>query len=333
MEKILTVVIPSYNTEKYMDECLPFFLDDRILKDVEMLIINDGSKDNTSLTAEKYAKKFPDTVRLITKENGGHGSVINRGIEEASGKYFKVVDGDDWVVTENFAGLVEKLKHTDADLVMNPYIKYHIGRKTESLVEMPIHDYDTVKKFDVVAKDLNTLELHGITFKTSILKENNIKMQEKCYYEDSEYDLYPIPYIDTIVFYKEPVYVYRIGSPTQSVNMSNAVKNLDMHYTILKNMINFYSNLGSGISDEKRDYMIRFIVSRIQSQYGIYLKIKFGKDAKKGMLEFDSNLKQLSRELYDKSMTLPIRFIRSKSWICYFMAYMSFKVKRIKRGF
>ncbi len=333
MRKILTVVIPSYNTEKYMDECLPFFLDERILNDVEILIINDGSKDNTSMSAEKYVKRFPDTVRLITKENGGHGSVINRGIEEASGKYFKVVDGDDWVVTENFAGLVEKLKHTDADLVINPYIKYHIGRKTENVVEMPIHDYDTVKKFDAVAKDLNTLELHGITFKTSILKENNIKMQEKCYYEDSEYDLYPIPYIDTIVFYKEPVYVYRIGSPTQSVNMSNAVKNLDMHYKILKNMINFYSNLGRDISEEKRDYMIRFVVSRIQSQYGIYLKIKFGKDAKKGMLEFDSKLKELSRELYDKSMTLPIRFIRSKSWICYFMAYMSFKVKRIKRGF
>lgn len=333
MRKILTVVIPSYNTEKYMDECLPFFLDERILNDVEILIINDGSKDNTSMSAEKYVKRFPDTVRLITKENGGHGSVINRGIEEASGKYFKVVDGDDWVVTENFAGLVEKLKHTDADLVINPYIKYHIGRKTENVVEMPIHDYDTVKKFDAVAKDLNTLELHGITFKTSILKENNIKMQEKCYYEDSEYDLYPIPYIDTIVFYKEPVYVYRIGSPTQSVNMSNAVKNLDMHYKILKNMINFYSNLGRDISEEKRDYMIRFVVSRIQSQYGIYLKIKFGKDAQKGMLEFDSKLKELSRELYDKSMTLPIRFIRSKSWICYFMAYMSFKVKRIKRGF
>lgn len=333
MEKILTVVIPSYNTEKYMDECLPFFLDERILNDIEILIINDGSKDNTSLLAEKYVKKFPNTVRLITKENGGHGSVINRGIEEAGGKYFKVVDGDDWVVTENFTDLVQKLKHMDADLVINPYIKYHIGRKTESVVEMPIHDYGTVKKFDTVAKNLNTLELHGITFRTSILKDNNIKMQEKCYYEDSEYDLYPIPYIDTIVFYKEPVYVYRIGSPTQSVNMSNAVKNLDMHYKILKNMISFYHNLGNEISDEKRDYIIRFVVSRIQSQYGIYLKIKFGKDAKKGMLEFDNNLKKLSRELYDKSMTLPIRFIRSKSWICYLMAYMSFKVKRIKRGF
>ena len=333
MEKILTVVIPSYNTEAYVEECMPFFLDEKILGDVEILIINDGSKDNTALLAEKYAEKYSDTIRVITKENGGHGSVINRGIEEAKGKYFKVVDGDDWVITENFVKLVENLKQIDVDLVLNPYVQYHIIRKTESVEENPIKDYGIVKQFEDVAKELKPLELHRITFRTSILKENQIKMQEKCYYEDSEYDLYPTPYIDTVVFYKEPVYVYRIGSPTQSVNIDNAVKNLDMHYVILKNMIKFYHNLPSDISKEKRDYIIRFVISRIQSHYGIYLKIKLGKDARKGMMEFDKELEGLSRELYEKSMTLPIRLIRSKLWICYFMAYMSFKVKRMKRGF
>ena len=333
MEKILTVVIPSYNTDAYIEECMPSFLDEKILGDVEILIINDGSKDNTASLAEKYAEKYPDTIRVITKENGGHGSVINRGIEEAKGKYFKVVDGDDWVITENFVKLVENLKQIEVDLVLNPYVKHHIIRKTESIEESQIKDYGVVKQFDEVAKELNPLELHRITFRTSILKDNQIKMQEKCYYEDSEYDLYPTPYINTVVFYEEPVYVYRIGSPTQSVNMGNAVKNLDMHYIILKNMIKFYHNLPSDISKEKRDYIIRFIVSRIQSHYGIYLKIKLGKDARKGMMEFDKELKELSGELYEKSMTLPIRLVRSKLWICYFVAYMSFKVKRMKRGF
>lgn len=333
MKKILTVVIPSYNTEKYMEECMPHFFDNRILNDVEILIINDGSKDNTAVIAKKFAKKYPNTVRVITKENGGHGSVINRGIEEAKGKYFKVVDGDDWVITENFVKLVENLKQIDVDLVLNPFVQYHIIRKTESVEENAIKDYGIVKRFEDVAKELKPLELHRITLRTSILKENQIKMQEKCYYEDSEYALYPIPYINTVMFFGEPVYVYRIGSPTQSVNMKNAVKNLDMHYTILKNMISFYHNLSSNISKEKCDYIIHFIVIRIQSHYGIYLKIRFGKDARKAMMEFDKELRELSSELYKKSMTLPIRLIRSKLWICYFVAYMSFKVKRMKRGF
>ena len=333
MEKILTVVIPSYNTEIYIEECMPHFFDDRILNDVEILIINDGSKDNTAVLAEKYVEKYPNTVRVITKENGGHGSVINRGIVEAKGKYFKIVDGDDWVIGENFVKLVQNLKQVDVDMILNPYVQYHIIRKTESIEENAIKDYGVVKQFDEVARELNPLELHRITFRTSILRDNHIKMQEKCYYEDSEYDLYPTPYINTVIFYEEPVYVYRVGSPTQSVNISNAVKNLDMHYIILKNMIGFYHNLSNDISREKRDYIIRFINSRIQSHYGIYLKIKLGKGARKGMMEFDTELKELSSELYEKSMTLPIRLIRSKLWICYFVAYMCFKMKRMKRGF
>lgn len=120
-EKILTVVAPAYNVEKYIRKCLDSLLIAEVLSDLEVLIIDDGGTDHTLEIAETYVKRAPDTFKVITKENGGHGSVINCGIQEATGKYFKVVDGDDWVDKRNFKKLISILKHTNTDIVASNY--------------------------------------------------------------------------------------------------------------------------------------------------------------------------------------------------------------------
>ena len=98
-EKILTVTVPSYNVQAYLEDCLESFVNSEVMDDIEVLIVNDGSSDDTATIAERYVSKYENTFRLINKENGGHGSTINTGAREARGKYFKVVDGDDWVDT------------------------------------------------------------------------------------------------------------------------------------------------------------------------------------------------------------------------------------------
>ena len=120
-EKILSIVIPSYNTGQFLDKNIITMLDSRINNKLEILIVNDGSSDDTAERATKYQKLYPGTVKLINKENGGHGSVINKGIEIASGRYFKVIDGDDWVVKENLVSLIADLENIDSDIVLNPY--------------------------------------------------------------------------------------------------------------------------------------------------------------------------------------------------------------------
>ena len=114
-EKILTVTIPSYNVEAYLEDCLESFVNSEVMDDIEVLIVNDGSSDNTAKIAQRYVDKYENTFRLINKENGGHGSTINTGVREAKGKYFKVVDGDDWVDTRSFIHLVKVLKESDAE--------------------------------------------------------------------------------------------------------------------------------------------------------------------------------------------------------------------------
>ena len=123
MEKILSIVIPAYNVEKYLERCLASFEVAEILDQIEVLVINDGSKDQTAAVAQRYCDRYPDSYFLYNKENGGHGSGINYGIHYARGKYFKVVDGDDWLNTEELPAFVKLLAQVDADAVAADFMR------------------------------------------------------------------------------------------------------------------------------------------------------------------------------------------------------------------
>ena len=120
MDKIVSFIIPSYNVEKYLDKCLTSFLNLEVLDFIEVIVVDDGSKDQTAQIARNYIEQYPRVFRLISKENGGHGSAINVGTAAAAGCYLKVIDADDWVVTENLKEFVDKLAVCTADVVLNP---------------------------------------------------------------------------------------------------------------------------------------------------------------------------------------------------------------------
>lgn len=331
--KILTIIVPSYNTEKYMDECLPSFLDERILDDLEVLLINDGSKDRTEEVAKKYQERYPNTIRLINKENGGHGSVINRGIKEARGRYFKVIDGDDWVITENLVKLVQELKLINVDLVLNPYKIYHIARKKYYTINLPMDCVGRVKSFDEIANRLGRIQLHMITYNTELIRQSGVRVRENCYYEDAEYGLFYIPYIQDVAILEDAVYVYRIGSSEQSVNVKNVIRNETMALLIEDDIISFYQKLPNKITEEKRKYIIRYIKSVINGNYSLYLKMNFSKAARKRLYDYDDAFKGKSKELYENTSSLAIKLIRTKTWISYAIAHVAFWMKMKIRGY
>lgn len=331
--KILTIVVPSYNTEKYMDECLPSFLDERILDDLEVLLINDGSKDRTEEVAKKYQEQYPNTIRLINKENGGHGSVINRGIKEARGRYFKVIDGDDWVITENLVKLVQELKLINVDLVLNPYQIYHIVRKKYHTINLSVDCIGQVKSFDEIANKLGRMQLHMITYNTELIRQSGVRVRENCYYEDAEYGLFYIPYIQDVAILEDAVYVYRIGSSEQSVNVKNLIRNENMALLIRDDIISFYQRLPNEITEEKRKYIIRYIKSVINSNYSRYLKMNFSNAARKRLYDYDDDFKGKSKELYENTSSLAIKLIRTKTWVSYAVAHAAFRMKMRIRGY
>ena len=194
---ILTIVVPSYNTEKYIDTCIPTLLKHRMRHKLEILLVNDGSCDHTLSKLLRYERDYPDTVRVIDKQNGGHGSVINIGIKEARGKYYKVVDGDDWVISRNLERLICCLDKGNYDLVVNPYIKQNVNTGQRKAVCFQAEKYRKLD-FDSIAGWFSEIEIHAATYRTELLRKNHISVRENCFYEDTQYNIYPIRYVSSI---------------------------------------------------------------------------------------------------------------------------------------
>lgn len=300
MEKILSIIIPSYNTEKYINICLPYFLDQRIMDDIELLIISDGSKDRTVEIAKKYENKYPECIRVINKENGGHGSVINRGIKEAQGKYFKVVDGDDWVITDGLVRLVSYLKTHDVDMVVNPYIEYNDKTGSEKEIKRTyidqygngeIYFFDNINLQQIV-------QMHEITYRTELLQQNNIKVDEGIFYVDAEYIIYPIPFVKKISFLTDPIYMYRVNSDTQSVNIKSAQKNLAHHEKVAQECLKFYEKEKEFLSPQKKKYVLSHTHRIVSTQYHILISFKPSLEKKSQIEKWDSFIKNNYSDVY-----------------------------------
>ncbi len=309
MEKILTVVIPSYNVEKYLRQTLESFVAEQILEDIEVLIVDDGSQDTTAEIGKEFEKRYPQTFRVISKENGGHGSTINRGIEECKGKYFKVVDGDDWVKTEDFTVLVDRLKECNADYVVTNY--YEVNDLTGALTEKTFPKLAELSKngektfsFEDVAGSVQ-MPMHALVIKSSILKENQIQLDEHCFYVDVEYILFPVPYVKTVAYFPLFIYMYRLAQATQSVSMQGYRRHIQNHIDVIFHLTEFaeqYKKNEKDGSRAKAAYIGKRIAQMVGDQITIFMSYPVSdKDNKKRFREFDWKLKEKSEWIYELS--------------------------------
>lgn len=300
MNKILTVVIPAYNVEKYLDDTLFSFVEESILSDLEVLVVDDGSKDGTAEIGNRYAQKYPQTFRVISKENGGHGSTINVGIREAKGRYFKVVDGDDWVNTDGFVQLMQRLKSCNSDFVFTNYSKYYDDVQKEEKVAYGHLEPDKEYIFSEVCNQ-EVLQMHALTIKTSILQENRITLDEKCFYVDAEYVVFPVPYVQTVTFFDCYVYMYRLALDTQSVSILGFQKHINDHLRVCYRVLEFAKNYKA--SETAVPAYVQYIEKRaaqlICTQSTIYSSYPW--DDKKIIADFkafDAKAKALNAEAY-----------------------------------
>lgn len=297
MSKVLTITIPAYNVEKYMDEVLPTFLAGSILDKIEILIVNDGSKDKTSEIGKRYESEYPGVIRLIDKENGGHGSTINKGIELATGKYFKVVDGDDWVDTDAFVTYVNMLEKLNADAVATPYHRVNEVTKEKELNVFNGVAFGREYQLDDIINMMDLkYQMHGLTFKTEIMKKIP-KISEHCFYVDQEYIIYPLKDIETIYFLDAPMYQYRVGNVTQSVSTQSYMRNREMHKRVTKNILEYYQT--EALSIEKKIFLKKRVSHLINTQLRIYLSFKPSKEIKAELLDFYHEMKNVDSELLD----------------------------------
>lgn len=224
MEKILTVSIAAYNVQNYIKKTLESLLVGKI-DDLEILVEDDGGTDRTINIVKEYEEKYPNIVKLVHKENGGYGSTINKSIEIASGKYFKQLDGDDWYDSENFTEFLNLLRKIDVDAIYTPYKEFYENKEIYKLNDFIDENiYGKLSIEEAIKQNKNHFNMYTICYRTEILRKNNIKLLEKCFYTDTQYAMYPMPYVNSIYIFHKPIYVYRLGRAEQSVSVEGHIK-------------------------------------------------------------------------------------------------------------
>ena len=245
--KILSLVIPAYNSEKFLDKCIQSMLHPDVLQDIEIIIVNDGSTDRTPDMAASYGERYPDTVRLINQKNKGHGGALNTGCAAASGKYLKVIDADDWVVTENLPVFIQKLSECESEVVLTPHHTIDVSTGDVRNWKCCSSVYGKVYTFSDIMKDWSTYErsltFHGITYRTDFYHKKAEWLPEHVFYEDHVYATFPACYAESITPIDLFIYEYRIGDCGQSVSRQNQLKRHAHMETVLEVMEQRYAQM------------------------------------------------------------------------------------------
>ena len=304
MEKILSVSVAAYNLESMIRQCLDSFIRPEILEKVEVLVTDDGSKDQTREIVAEYEKKYPGSFKLIVQKNAGPGSTVNSGLAHATGKYFRVVDGDDWVNTNEMEAYLTYLEEHDTDMVCTSYccVDHETGEKRLEMLKTDMMDREI--QFEQVAKDL-FLAMHNVTYKTSILKENGIRL-DNGFYTDLEYLLFPTPYIHTVAFLSQTIYMYRVSLSTQSMNIKSLQKNVQMHRNVLEHLLREYEayHMSAHWNASIGSYYCKRIAATVGTQLSIYLSFKDTKTYKKITKAMVEELKREHDTVYREIMKL-----------------------------
>lgn len=293
MGNLLSIIIPTYNAEKFLDKGLTSFImeEAELMEKLEVIVVNDGTPDNSVEVAQKYVDKYPQVFSIVSKENGGHGSAINVGVDHITGKYFKVVDADDWVDTKALKRLIQYLDEKETfDALITSYTTYDISTQEYKYMGVKIDDYDKVYTLEELMRHWDDLQLgfsfHGILYNSEFYKKQNYRLVEKAFYEDQEYATIPLAWATKVRILDDSMYVYRIGDVSQSVSTASQLKRLPDFEKVLWKMIAFepeVDKLSAGGKEQWTKKTSKFIAS-------LYHVLLIKNPDKKSMREYAANL-------------------------------------------
>lgn len=236
----VSVIVPIYNVENYIRTCLNS-LTQQTIKDIEIILVDDGSKDHSSEIAKEYAEKY-DNITYYRKENGGLSDARNYGIQYAKGEYVAFLDSDDYIDFHMYEKMYEKAKQDDSDLVECDFYWVYDKKKREDVGQLYVGKKQMMEKARVMA--WNKL------YKRDMLEKANIQFPKSLQYEDVEFFYKLIPYINTVSFVKEPL-VYYIQRKNSIANTQNE-KTADI-FTVFEHIFDYYQQLGC--YDEYKDVL------------------------------------------------------------------------------
>ncbi|WP_167957748.1 glycosyltransferase [Anaerosporobacter faecicola] len=277
--KLLSVAIPSYNSQEYLGRAVETLLSGG--EEMEIIIVNDGSKDKTGEIADAYQKKYPTIVKAVHQENGGHGQAVNTGLKNATGMYFKVVDSDDWVNEDSLKRVLALLRKmvsdkVSLDLLIANYVYEKVNLNKQKVIDykgaMPVDQlftWDDLKHF----KQSQNILMHSVFYRTQLLRDCKLQLPKHTFYVDNIFVYQPLPYVKTMYYMDENFYRYFIGREDQSVNEKVIMSRIDQQIRVTKLMIES-TDVFSISSKKLRNYMLKYL-SVMMMVCSVYL-VKIG---------------------------------------------------------
>lgn len=304
--KYITFTVPCYNSQDYMKKCIDSLLIGG--DDVEIIIVNDGSKDGTLSIARDYEAKYPSVVKVVDKENGGHGSGVNAGLARAEGLYFKVVDSDDWVDEEAYRMLLAAIKRhaeegTLPDLYIVNYVyehsadnTRHFSRYDKKFPAETFCSWNDVKRFRFSLM----LLMHALVYKTSVLRESGLTLPEHTFYVDDIVSYDPLPFTRKLYYLNIDFYRYFIGRADQSVNLPNMMKRYEQMLRVMREMTDRWTYREIKAQPRGlRKYMFHALADYMLTTM-LFVLGEYTKERKAAMKELWRHLKAQDKKLYRK---------------------------------
>ena len=269
--KLLTVVVPCYNSAAYMRRAVESLLAGG--PELDILLVDDGSTDDTGAIADEYAERYPGIVRVIHQPNGGHGAGLNRGIETGKGIYFKVLDSDDRLDPEGLQALLQLLREHSApgdqvDLVVHDYVYDH-GEEEPAVFSVSYETvmptgrafvWDDCRRFPPSKQFM----IHCMVYRLALLREHDYCLPEYVFYEDNLYIYQPLPWTRRLCYLHRTVYGYNVGRADQSIDEKNILRRLDQSTEMITRMATSWPMAElEKLSVRLRDYMISSVAGQI----------------------------------------------------------------------
>lgn len=275
---ILTIAIPCYNSEKYMDRAIRSTLIP--VNGIEVIIVDDGSTDKTAEKADSYQRQYPDQIRVIHQENGGHGDAVMTGLKNARGLYYKVLDSDDWLSRKALMATVGFLTSNAQveqyfDMLICDYVYEKVGVKRKRRVNykqvMPVRTtftWSSIGRF----KPWENILMHSVIYRTELLHKCKLDMPKHTFYVDNIYVYHPLPYVKSLYYLDVDLYHYYIGRNDQSVNEQVMMGRIDQQLLVTRLLIEDHS-LRNIENRKLRRYMSEYLAVMMAVSTAFLIKI------------------------------------------------------------
>lgn len=269
-QKILSIIVPTYNMEKYLSYCLDSFFINKNRDKLEVIIVNDGSKDKSLEIANEYVSRAADIFRVIDKKNGNYGSCINAALPKVNAKYVKVVDADDSVNTSHLDEFITFLSNNDVDLALSDFVLVD-----EERVEFKNISYNwgkslmTMKEVCVTDR-FKDMEMHAVTYRRELLIRMRYHQTEGVSYTDQQWIFAPMSVINTVGVFNKPVYRYLVGRSGQTIDPEVKIKKMSDRTKYVLDMIALYDKLCQSVEPEVKSYLDARIFPNIKDIYITY---------------------------------------------------------------